>query len=93
MTDIKRPVKRVTNGVRVQIRGALQSSCGHRGKAPQQESEGTSMNETVDLIASGYEWVCPACDKLNKEIEAKQTVTCKDCHETFEANTPEHAYE
>lgn len=38
--------------------------------------KGNNM-ESVDLIASGYEWVCPHCDKLNREIEITQTVTCR----------------
>jgi hypothetical protein len=33
--------------------------------------------DTVDLIASGYEWICPHCDKLNHEIEATETVMCR----------------
>lgn len=48
--------------------------------------------QVVDLIASGYEWVCPDCETLNKEIEVKETVTCSGCGHTFDANPPEHAY-
>lgn len=58
--------------------------------------------ETVDLIASGYEWVCPKCGKLNHEIEVTETVTCHDdedcdgcgkgCGKTYETESPEHAY-
>jgi hypothetical protein len=35
--------------------------------------------ESVDLIASGYEWTCPKCDKLNHEIEFKygEKVKCR----------------
>jgi len=47
--------------------------------------------EKVDIIASGYEWVCPACGELNKEIEWREVVTCRYCAETCEANLPEHA--
>lgn len=49
--------------------------------------------ETVDLIASGYEWECPSCGHHNKEIEATEFVTCKrqSCQQKFEANPPEHA--
>ena len=32
--------------------------------------------EPVDMIASGYEWICPSCGKLNTEIEYMETVTC-----------------
>ena len=28
------------------------------------------MPETVDLVASGYEWCCPNCGHANTEIEA-----------------------
>jgi transcription elongation factor Elf1 len=54
----------------------------------------------VDLIASGYEWTCPACGKLNHEIAVPQldedmvhqgTIICT-CGKRFRANTPEHAY-
>ena len=50
--------------------------------------------DSVDIIASGYEWVCPVCNRLNREIEITETVTCcgADCREEFEANPPEHAY-
>lgn len=30
----------------------------------------------VDMIASGYEWTCPRCEKLNTECEYTETVTC-----------------
>jgi hypothetical protein len=49
---------------------------------------------SVDLIASGYEWICPKCNHFNTEIEASESVTCKnaECHEQFTTNPPEHAY-
>jgi hypothetical protein len=55
----------------------------------------------VDLIASGYEWTCPACAEINQEIAAPElaedginngAVICT-CGKRFRANTPEHAYE
>lgn len=49
-------------------------------------------SERVDLIASGYEWICPNCEKYNREIESKEHVTCGQCGKTFETNPPEHAY-
>ena len=48
--------------------------------------------EKVDLIASGYEWVCPACEHHNKEMEITNEVTCAACATTFEAGDAEHAY-
>lgn len=47
--------------------------------------------ETVDIIASGYEWVCPNCETLNDEIEVKEDVKCKRCGDYFVTNCPEHA--
>ncbi|MEM3452110.1 MAG: hypothetical protein QW835_00590 [Candidatus Hadarchaeum sp.] len=48
--------------------------------------------ETVDLIASGYEWICPNCDKVNAEIEWRETVVCRHCGQQYETNHPEHAW-
>jgi len=49
------------------------------------------VSEWVDIIASGYEWVCPACSNLNKEIECKETVVCQKCCRDFQTYAPEHA--
>ncbi|KKN84382.1 hypothetical protein LCGC14_0288440 [marine sediment metagenome] len=63
--------------------------------------------DRVDLIASGYDWICPDCNLINTEIEAvTEAVTCgqggKDvlqgvidsgCGRTFAPGLPEHAYE
>lgn len=48
--------------------------------------------EKVDMIASGYEWICPNCGKLNYEIEWKSKVQCADCKKKFETDFPEHAF-
>ena len=50
--------------------------------------------ETVDIIASGYEWICPKCGRFNTEIEITETVICEgiDCRAELETNPPEHAY-
>jgi len=48
--------------------------------------------ETVDIIASGYEWICPECGRFNTEIEITETVICEECGTEFETNPPEHAY-
>ena len=45
----------------------------------------------VDVIASGYEWVCPKCGTLNKEMEYKPYYCCCKCAEEVQANLPEHA--
>lgn len=48
--------------------------------------------ETVDIIASGYEWICPECNTLNKEIEYTERVKCSNpqCFTEFETDLPEH---
>jgi transcription initiation factor TFIIIB Brf1 subunit/transcription initiation factor TFIIB len=48
--------------------------------------------EEVDLIASGYEWICPECDHRNTEIEIREEVVCKECGEICEVNQTHHAY-
>jgi len=49
-------------------------------------------NSSVDVIASGYEWVCPSCNELNKEIEYLEKYTCGRCKKEVETSLPEHAY-
>ena len=51
-------------------------------------TEGTKI---VDVIASGYEWICPRCKSINHEIEYHVAVSCGKCGETFGTNPPEHA--
>ena len=48
--------------------------------------------KAVDIIASGYEWVCPICLEHNKEIEITEKVKCQICDAEFETNPAEHAY-
>ena len=55
------------------------------------EASETDEPRSVDLIAAGYEWECPDCDKLNREIEITENVTC-ECGQTFEVDAMEHAY-
>lgn len=47
---------------------------------------------TVDVIASGYEWTCPECDTLNREIEINETVTCGHCLHKFQVGDTHHAH-
>ena len=43
--------------------------------------------ETVDIIASGYEWVCPCCNTLNRLIECPdEQVMCQQCSKIFDAS-------
>jgi uncharacterized protein (DUF983 family) len=46
-----------------------------------------------DMVASGYEWVCPKCEKLCLEIEIPKTMTvyCEDCDIEYEVSNWEHA--
>ena len=50
------------------------------------------MDETVELIASGYEWECPHCVTLNKEIEIPKKVKCSECGKEFEVDNADHAW-
>lgn len=45
----------------------------------------------VDVITSGYEWICPWCDTLNKEIEIKPGVICSRCQKVFDVYEARHA--
>ena len=49
--------------------------------------------EQVELIASGYEWTCPNCDHLNREIEIPKSVICASCNTKFTVWTADHAWE
>lgn len=57
------------------------------GENPTIEEE----EESVELIASGYEWSCPNCDKLNEEIEIRDKVKCAGCGRGFEVENADHA--
>lgn len=46
----------------------------------------------VDIIASGYEWVCPDCETFVREIGLTETVECPCCGAKFETAPSEHAY-
>lgn len=49
------------------------------------------ISETVDIIASGYEWICPKCEHFNTEIEYTKQVQCNQCERVFLTDPPEHA--
>jgi hypothetical protein len=46
----------------------------------------------VDVIASGYEWICPHCEHTNHMIEVFDEARCERCRTDYTANLPEHAY-
>lgn len=52
-----------------------------------------SQQASVDLIASGYEWICPLDSTFNKTIEVKDEVKCPSCGKMYEVGNFEHAYE
>ena len=47
---------------------------------------------TVDLIAKGYEWICPSCQEYNETIEAVYLVACHKCKKQYTVSTVESAY-
>ena len=47
--------------------------------------------ESVDIIASGYEFVCPNCDAYNTIVQTAIDVVCGSCKPTFEVDEIEHA--
>jgi hypothetical protein len=48
--------------------------------------------QKIDMIASGYEWNCPSCCILNKEIECNAYVQCENCGEQCQVDEVHHAY-
>ena len=58
------------------------------------DDEAQEETETVNIIASGYEWICPECNELNKDIQYEfgRKVTCWNCRKQYETDLPEHAY-
>lgn len=51
--------------------------------------------DTVNLIASGYKWTCPECNRLVKEFEIPESriVICPNCKTKFEVGIVDHAHE
>jgi len=48
--------------------------------------------ERVDVVASGYEWICPNedCEQFNTHYEWNSKVICATCKREYETNPPEH---
>ena len=47
----------------------------------------------VDIIASGYEWMCPDCETLNRVAGIElDFVECACCGAEFETNPHEDAF-
>ena len=51
----------------------------------------TISAEDVELIASGYEWECPNCQRVNTEVCAPASVRCKLCNRIYKTTEPAHA--
>lgn len=49
--------------------------------------------QSVDLIVSGYEWTCPVCHSLKREIEAKSELECPQCESKFNCGELRHTFE
>ena len=67
----------------------LKSVCITRRRIMKEEYD--DIPDEVALIASGYEWICPVCELLKKEIEVTETVACKKCKRTFTVIDYHHA--
>lgn len=52
------------------------------------------QTDHVELLASGYEYVCPGCEHYNTVREVTETVTCsnKKCGQTFIVTNALHAF-
>jgi len=48
---------------------------------------------SVELIASGYEWNCPDCDHENTPIAIAEYVICENCKAKKEVTDFHHCYE
>ena len=50
--------------------------------------------EEVELIASGYEWICPKCGGFNThyEIPPGDIIECRFCKTKFKIKDFFHAY-
>lgn len=54
--------------------------------------------ETVEMVAAGYEWICPECDRENTEPtipvigNSIGELICQGCKTTFNCGVCRHAY-
>ena len=47
--------------------------------------------QKVELIAAGYEWICPDCNYMNQVMEVTENVSCVKCKHDFEVEEYHHA--
>jgi len=52
-----------------------------------------AVDKGVQLIASGYEWICPSCQAENTigAVPADRTITCPRCSKNFDIENFGHA--
>lgn len=50
-------------------------------------------DDPIYLIASGYEWTCPRCQRLHREIEITQQVACPHCRRAYPVAEADHAWQ
>ena len=49
--------------------------------------------ETVDLVAAGYEWLCPECEHMNDEIQIPHhELKCQFCGASFKVGQSYNVY-
>ena len=53
--------------------------------------DGSCVADSVELIASGYEWTCPSCEHFNREIQVTEEVYCQGCQREFIVEDYNHA--
>ena len=57
-----------------------------------------TLQDTVEMIASGYEWVCPECGEDNTETgipvigTALADIRCQECGTLFNCGGADHHY-
>jgi len=58
------------------------------------EKDFEAIKDSVELIASGYEWQCPKQQcfyTLNREIEVTEFVKCRRCNTVYRVEDHCHA--
>ena len=60
-------------------------------KEEKKEERESDMESSVDIIASGYEFICPKCEAYNKIIQTATEVECGSCLKAFSVSEIEHA--
>lgn len=50
--------------------------------------------DTLDLVASGYEWLCPQCDEIQHEdiVPEADDLTCQNCGANYKKGNISHAH-